>query len=143
MTQNKRSPLIASRLEKILAALAAAACLLTSFLLWWSLRLQQPMWPLPGLYFIESAGLSIISAFLFIRGREMDRIITWLAAGMLLGYAMLGIWSVGFFYMPVPLVFIGLSIFSDIRHERPLLLHLLLCLMGGIAQMAVMFAVIR
>jgi hypothetical protein len=143
MAQHKRSPLVASPLEKILAILAASACVLASILLWWSLRLQQPMWTLPGLYFIESGVLSILSAFLFIRGREMDRIFTWLAAGMLLGFAMLGIWSVGFFYMPVPLVFIGLSIFSDIRHDRRLLLHLLLCLMGGIAQMAVMFAVIR
>jgi len=73
----------------------------------------------------------------------MDRIITWLAAGMLLGFGMLGAFSVFFYYVPFALIFIGLSIFSDIRHERPLLLHLLLCLMGGIAQMAVMFAVIR
>jgi hypothetical protein len=143
MTQHKKSPLAASTLEKILAALAAAACVIISIFLWWSLRTQQPIWPLPGLYFIESACLSLLSAGLFIRGRDMDRIITWLASGILLGFAMLGILSVGFFYMPVALVFIGLSIFSDIRHERQLLLHLLLCLMGGIAQMALMFAVIR
>jgi len=101
------------------------------------------MWPLPGLYFIEMVTLSVISAFRFVRGDPRDQFITWGAAGVISAFSILGALSVGFFYLPVALIFTVISIRSDVRNKLQIAAHLGIFLIAGIVQSAMMFAAIR
>ena len=101
------------------------------------------MWPLPALYFIEMVVLSIISAFIFVRGNPRDQFITWATAGVISAFSILGALSVGFFYLPVALIFAVISVTSAVRNKQPITTHLGIFLIAGIAQLALMFAAIR
>ena len=94
-----------SALERFLALLAAVVCLIITVVFWLSLSSYQSMWPLPGLYFIEIVTLSVVSAFLFIRGDPQGQFLTWGAAGAIGAFSILAAFSVGFFYLPVALLF--------------------------------------
>ena len=130
-------------LERFLAILGAVVCLIITILLWWSVSDYQNMWPLPGLYFMEMAALGIISAFTFVRGNPRDQIITWGSVGVISAFSILGALSVGFFYLPVALIFGVISVTSDVRNKQRILAHLGIFLIAGIAQVALMFLAIR
>ncbi len=130
-------------LERFLAILGAATCLLITVALWLSVSSYQSMWPLPGLYFIEMAALSIISAVAFVRGGPSGTVITWGAVGIFAAFSIVGAFSVGFLYLPVTLIFAVISVSSDVRNKQPIAPHLAVCLIAGIAQAALMFAAIR
>ena len=134
---------ITSPLERFLAILGAVICLIITILLWVSVSAYQPMWPLPALYFIEVVVVSIMSAFIFIRGDPRDQFITWGTAGVISAFSILGAASVGFFYLPVALIFAVISVTSAVRNKRRIASHLGIFLIAGIAQMALMFAAIR
>ena len=70
-----------SVLERLLVLLAAVVCLIITIVIWLSVSSNQSMWPLPGLYFIEIVTLSVVSAFLSIRGDPQGQFLTWGAAG--------------------------------------------------------------
>jgi hypothetical protein len=101
------------------------------------------MWPLPGGYFVEVVALSIISAFTFVWCDVRYRVITWGADGVFSAFSILGAFSVGFLYLPVALIFAVISVTSDVRNKQNILMHLGVCLIAGIAQVALMFAVNR
>ena len=125
-------------LEKILAILAAVVCLVSTILLWGGISDHQSMWPLPGLYFIMVMVLGVLGAFSFIWGGSIGKFITWGAAGALLGFSILGAFSVGFFYLPAALLLIVISITSVVRNKAPLLAHLAVGLVVGLALVALM-----
>jgi hypothetical protein len=130
-------------IERFLAILGAIVCLIITIPIWWSISAQQTMWPLPGLYLIEMVALSIISTFAFFRGDPRDKFITWGAIGIIGAFSMVGAFSVGFFYLPVALIFAIISVTSDVRNKQHILAHLGICLIAGIAQGILMFAIIR
>jgi len=101
------------------------------------------MWPLPALYFIEMVVLSIISVFIFVRGDPRNQFITWGTAGVISAFSILGALSVGFFYLPVALIFAVISVTSAVRNKQRITAHLGIFLIAGIAQMALMFAAIQ
>jgi hypothetical protein len=129
-------------IERFLAILGAIVCLIITIPIWWSISAQQTMWPLPGLYLIEMVALSIISTFAFFRGDPRDKFITWGAIGVIGAFSMVGAFSVGFFYLPVALIFAIISVTSDVRNKQHILAHLGICLIAGIAQGILMFAII-
>src|SRR5919108_1842125 len=131
----RRSTIISS-LERFLAILAAVVCLIITILLWLSVSAHQNMWPLPGLYFIEMVVLSSISAFLFVRGEPRDKFIIWGAAGVIAAFSILGAFSVGFFYLPVALIFVVISVTSDVRNKHHITAHLGIFVISGIVQLA-------
>jgi len=141
--QVTRQTTINSPLERFLAILGAVVCLIITILLWVSVSAYQPMWPLPALYFIEMVVLSIISAFIFVRGDPRDQFITWSTAGVISAFSILGAASVGFFYLPVALIFAVISVTSTVRNKQRITAHLGIFLIAGIVQMALMFAAIR
>jgi hypothetical protein len=141
--QVTRQPTGISPLERLLAILGAVVCLVITILFWWSVSAYQNMWPLPGLYFIEMVALSSLSAFLFVRGNPRDKVIIWGAAGVIGAFSILGALSVGFFYLPVALIFIVISVTSDVRNKHHIPAHLGIFVIAGIAQLALMFAAIR
>jgi hypothetical protein len=130
-------------LEKFLAVLAAIICLAFTGIIWWSISAHQAMWPLPGLYFLELVALSMLSIVVFVYGRGRIRVIPWIAAGVFLTFAILGALSVGPFYLPVALIYAGISITSDIRNKQPILAHMGISLAAALVQAALMLLVIR
>jgi hypothetical protein len=129
--------------ERILAFIGAVICLIVTIIIWWSISAQQSMWPLPGLYFIEMVALSSMSAFLFIRGNARDKILIWGAVGAIIGFSILGALSVGFFYLPVALIFFIVSITSDVRNKQRIAVHLGVCVITAVVQAAMMLTAIR
>jgi hypothetical protein len=130
-------------LERFLAILGAVVCLIITIPIWWSLSAYQSMWLLPGIYFLEMVLLSILNAFMVIRGSPHHRSIIWATVGVFITFSVLGAFSVGFFYLPVALIFAVLAITLDVRNKLPIAAHLGICLLAGLAQAAMMFAAIR
>jgi len=100
------------------------------------------MWPLPGLYFLEMVSLSFISTFIFVRGDPRGSLITWVAAGVMSAFSIIGAFSVGFFYLPVALMLGVISLTWDVRNKQQFLTHLGIFLIAGIVQSALMLAAI-
>jgi hypothetical protein len=130
-------------IERFLAIFGAIVCLVITIPIWWSISAQQTMWPLPGLYFIEMMTLSVVSAFTFFRGDLRSRSITWGAVGVIGAFSIIGAFSVGFFYLPVALIFAIILVTSAVRNKQHILAHLGICLIAGIAQGILMLAIIR
>lgn len=130
-------------LERFLAILGAVVCLIITIPIWWSLSTYQSMWPLPGIYFLEMVLLSILNAFMVIRGSPHHRSILWATVGVFIIFSVLGAFSVGFFYLPVALIFAVLAITLDVRKKQHVAAHLGICLIAGLAQAVLMFAAIR
>ena len=131
-------------LERILAIAGLLACLVVTAILWLGISAQQPMWLLPGLYFIEMAALSVVCALLvFFNGDPRGQFIIWGSLGIFIAFSILGAMSVGFFYLPVAIIFGAIAILSDIRNRQPVALHLGVCLIAGIVQVILMLAAIR
>ena len=122
-------------LERTLAIAGTVICLFITALLWGSISLNQGMWPLPGLYFIEMAALSVVCAFLaFMDVHPGRQLIIWAAVGIFIGFSILGALSVGFFYLPVAIIFGVLAVLFDVRNKQKIALHLGVCLIAGIVQ---------
>src|SRR5688500_1897098 len=132
-----------SRLERILAILAAVVCLIITLVFWFSISPYDSRWPLPGLYFVEMISLSFISTFIFVRGDPRGSLMTWVAAGVIGAFSFLGAASVGFFYLPVALMFSVISLTWDVRNKQNKPARLGIFLIAGIVQSALMLAAIR
>jgi hypothetical protein len=141
--QASRQPAIIAPLERFLAILGAAACLIVTIMVWLSVSASQNIWPLPGLYFIEMVALSSLGAFTFIRNHPHDKLITWGVAGVLSIFSILGAWSVGLAYAPIALIFVAISVISDVRNKQPILAHLGVFFIAGLVQLVLMLAAIR
>jgi len=140
--QVARQTVMVSRLERILAILAAVVCLTITLVLWFSISAYQSMWPLPGLYFIEMVSVSFISTFILVRGDPRGSLITWSATGVISAFSILGAFSVGFFYFPVALMFGVISLIWDVRNKQQFMAHLGIFLIAGIVQSVLMLSAI-
>ena len=129
-----------SHLERILAIMAAVVCIAITLVFWFSISPYQGMWPLPGLYFVEMVSLGFISTFIFVRGNPCGSLMTWVAAGVISAFSFLGAASVGFFYLPVALMFSVISLTSDVRNKQNRPTRLGIFLIAGIAQSTLMLA---
>jgi hypothetical protein len=140
--QGARQRVMVSRLERILAILAAVVCLIITLVFWFSIRPYDSRWPLPGLYFVEIVSLSFISTFIFIRGDPRGSLMTWVAAGVMSSVSFLGAASVGYFYLPVALMYSVISLTWDVRNKQNRPARLGIFLVAGIAQSVLMLAAI-
>jgi hypothetical protein len=131
-----------SPLERFLAILGAVVCLIITLVFWFSISPYESMWPLPGFYFVEIVSLSFISTFIFVRGDPRGSLMTWVAAGVISAFSFLGAASVGFFYLPIALMFSVISLIWDVRNKQQRLTHLGIFLIAGIVQSALMLAAI-
>jgi len=140
--QGARQSVVISRLERVLAILAAVVCLTITLVFWFTISPYQSMWPLPGLYFVEMVSLSFISTLIFVRGEPRGSLMTWVAAGVMTAFSFLGAASVGFFYLPVAGMFSVISLTWDVRNKQNRPARLGIFLIAGIVQSALMFAAI-
>jgi len=129
-------------LERFLVLAAAVACVVITIIIWRSVSAYQGMWPLPGLYFVELVALAVISAWAFVGGGARGRLLTWGAVGIFLAFSILGGFSVGFFYLPVAFLFGLGAIISDVRNKQMIAAHVGVCVITGVAQAALMLAVV-
>jgi hypothetical protein len=129
--------------ERYLAVIAAVGCAVITVAVWWSLSLQQPMWPLPAPYLIEVTALSILAAIAFVRGGRRSMVITWAAVGMLTAFCILGVLSVGGLYLPTTLVLAIVCFTSGLRNKSNLPMHMGIGLLAGLVQAGVMLTVVR
>jgi len=141
--QVARQTVMVSRLERIRAILAAVVCLIITLVFWFTESPYQNMWPLPGFYFVEIVSLSFISTFIFVRGDARGSLMTWVAAGVMSAISFLGAASVGYFYLPVALMYSVISVTWDVRNKQNKPARLGIFLIAGIVQSALMLAAIR
>lgn len=86
---------------KALTMLAALVCFGVTAWVWAVTAGRQPMWPLPAAYLIEVVALSAIAATATLSRSAHDGSLTLIAAGATLAFAVLAMFSVGIFYIPV------------------------------------------
>jgi hypothetical protein len=130
-------------LERVLAAAAAATCLILTAVIWLSVSQQQEMWPLPALYLLEMAAASLLGLLGVFRADGPGNLLAWAVVGALVGFAIMGALSVGFFYLPVAAL-LGLAALWQSRQTwRRLPLHLGIALVAAVTQAAVMLSLIR
>jgi len=132
-----------TRVELIISGIGAVACLIFTMALWFSLARYQPIWLLPGAYFLELMITAIVCFLSFIYFFQWAPHLSWIYSGILIVFSMLAGFSVGFLYIPVFLIFMGLSIFSDLKHKKPVMSHFVIFLIAGIIQLGLMLAVVQ
>ena len=104
-------------MERTLALLAAAICLILTLLVWqWSGR-QQPMWPLPALYLIQLLALTVAAAAATFRHVAAAGALIWLAFGAISAFSVLTE-PFGLLYVPVAVLLLTMGLLF-IRRTGP------------------------
>jgi hypothetical protein len=135
--------MITNPIERIFAVLGTGICLLLTVFIWAQITDQQTVWPLPALYFLELMAVSVLASLGVWQGAENRLgLFAWAAAGLFLGFAIMGLWSVGFFYLPVALLFALAGLAADLRLKQNLAQHLGVGFLVGVAQAVLMLALI-
>ena len=130
-------------MENLLSLITAGYCLVITFILWMSVSSYQSTWPLPALYFVEMAALSILGPFTFSKRYRAGIIINWVVVGIIGVFSLVGAMTVGFFYLPIALIFAFISITFDLRNKEPIATHLSICIIAALIQVVMMTAAIR
>lgn len=102
---------------------------------------QRPLFPLPGLYFVQIALLGVlVLAFVAARPQLKGRwaALPWLAAGIILAFVILGGFSIGLFLIPAFLAFVATGVLVDLQTGGPMSRHLGYLLLAAVAQAALM-----
>jgi hypothetical protein len=128
------------QLEWFLALLAAAICSLISIRLYSVVASMQPLWPLPALYLVEVTSLGWLAAWALNRPKPRSAVVTCAAAGALAGFSILGVWSIGLYYLPVALLLGIAGALSAWRARLSLLLVLAAFAAAGAGQVVLMLA---
>lgn len=128
--------------ERILAVFGLAACLVLTTVIWLLVGQQQPMWPLPAVYLIEVVALAAVATLGVILANAPGRLAAWAAVGALIGFGIIGGFSVGFFYMPIATLLGLAALWLDRSTWRSLPLHLGVALVAAVAQATLMLAVV-
>lgn len=108
----------------------------------------QNLFPFPLLYLIEIIALSYLAILpLFREEPGGDRpswipALTWMAAGGLLAFVVLGGFSIGFYLIPSMLAFIVAGILADRRQNLSLTGHIGLMFLAASIQAAIMLVVV-
>jgi hypothetical protein len=134
-------------LERMLAVIGTAVCLIVSILIWQVLSAQQPMWPLPDLYLLEMLAACLLGIWCIWNSRSgrspLRGYLVWLVVGILFAFVIMGALSVGFLFVPVAGLFAVTAVLSDRKQHEKLVFHLGAALAAAVAQAALMLFVIR
>ena len=69
---------------------------------------QDPLFPLPGLYFIEIALVGLLAAYSIFSRRWQP--VPWIASGILAAFVLLGAWTIGFYLTPAMLAYAAAAV---------------------------------
>ena len=105
------------------------------------------MWPLPDLYLLEMLAASFLGTW-GIWNNDSKRsplhgILIWAVVGVLFAFVIMGVFSIGFVFMPVAGLFAFAAILSDRRQAHNPIVHLGIGLAAALVQAALMLAAIR
>ncbi len=120
-------------LVKALAVAGAANCVIVPLFF---ASMQQPLFPLPGLYLLEIAlvGLAGLASLLPAASPENRwGWVPWAAAGVLLAFVILGAWTIGFFLIPAALAFLVAGVLTRSHSPWPPVAVLLAAALGQAA----------
>jgi hypothetical protein len=107
-------------LGKALSSLGLAYSIVITLRIWALVAQQQPIWVLPGVYFLEVMFLPALAAFSALRAGDRRTMIACMAAGALVSFSVLGAWTVGLAYAPLALLLLLASFFSWRTTREPL-----------------------
>ncbi len=130
-------------LERVLAALAAVACLVLTIRIWQVVGLDQPMWPLPAAYLLEVLALAVAAGLASTLGLSMGGLIIWIAIGAISAFAVLASFSVGSFYAPVVLLLLVSGLLAAWRQRARILTYLACAIAAAVLQAGLILAVAR
>jgi hypothetical protein len=130
-------------LERVLAVAAVVVCLFLYVRVWQVFGPQQPMWPLPAFYLIETVAISLVALSGIFRGDALGNLVAWAVVGALLGFAIMGGFSIGLFYLPVAALLGLAALWLDRQAWGRLPLHLGIAALAAVVQAALMLAVVR
>ena len=126
--------------EKILAFVGLVSCLISVF---WSYSVvlnQQPLWLLPGLYLVEMLAASILAAYGVLGGSIVE---TWIAVGIMLGFSLMGAWTIGLAFIPSTLIFIVAAMMVNRKASQGMGKYSLLGALACAFQIVLMMIVTR
>ena len=141
-TESPKKTLIPS-FDRVLAVLAAAASTFLTIGIWRSVGSQQPMWPLPGLYFVELPAAAIATALAYLRRDPSRALLAWVSSGIYAAFSVLGALSVGLFYVPIAIMLVMLAVLTTVRQDQGFLRGIAAFLIAALAQAALMFLFIN
>jgi hypothetical protein len=125
-------------IESFISATGGTVCLMITYYIWSSLVSSQQIWLLPGLYFLELMAGAVICTLAYFKGLPQVATFAWIYNVILAVFILLAGFSVGFFYIPVFLIFVGLSIYSLIRQKLDFLPKLGIFVGAGLVQFLLM-----
>ena len=85
---------------------------------------------------------AIICALAFWRFPEYSTLVSWVFSGLVIGFILISLFSVGIYYLPVFLIFLILSIYSDRRHNIRFFHQAIYGLLAGILQASGMLVIL-
>ncbi|HLF90078.1 MAG TPA: hypothetical protein VI451_14110 [Anaerolineales bacterium] len=132
------------KLAQILAFVGAAICVVIPLL--FAFNQGGQLFPMPGLYFLEIALFGLIGLASVIGETfpiPQRRLAPWVAAGMLLAFNVLGIWTIGLFLLPGTISFLGAGFLSMSDSSPPILQGLGWFLLAAIVQAALILALVQ
>ena len=140
-TETKGTRLIS--VEGALGALALAACLILTVVVWIVVGQQQVMWPLPGIDLVEVVLLTLLGAWGLFRADNAGVLLAWVASGMLLAFSVIDGSSIGLYYLPVAALLGLAGVWCDRQAWNRLPLHVCAALVTAWAQAALLLILVR
>jgi len=74
---------------------------------------------------------------------KIARKVIWAIAGLFIGFVILGVLSVGVIYYPIALMILAVAILMEIRFMVNPLSDMGICILAGVAQIAVMLVIVN
>jgi hypothetical protein len=147
MNARTTPPYLSRRLIRLLAVLGPVICLAICAGIWLDLYQQQLMWPFPDLYLIELVAASTLSGWGIWKNGTNDSpfhtCMAWLGNGTIVGFMIMGIFSVGCYFAPVAILLISGAVLSDRKLGHNPFLNLGVGIGAALLQAGIMLALAR
>jgi hypothetical protein len=134
-------------IERVLSGLGLAICLIQCAWIAQQLSQQRPIAPLTASYLVE---VGLVSGLFWAAversgspSSTYSSLVAWAAVGVLTGFIVMGLWSIGSLFIPVDLIFIVTAILANRRRNESIRLHVGVGVLAAIAQASVMLFIVR
>ena len=130
--------------ERVLSSVAVILCLGACF---WARHHFSAMPALTSAYLVEAVVLSIVCGACIWKsghsGESFFVMLAWTTIGMLTGFTVMGLWSIGAPFVPVNLLLIVAAAIAGHRGNTSIFPNLTACALAMMAQAGLMVLVIR
>ena len=131
--------------EKFLGVLGFIVCFITCLRIAQVLLADphQELFPLPAFYLLEMTIVSLLAAISTFQEGERWNLVPWAASGITFAFVLIAGFSIGFFFVPTAFLILIVALLSWRRHHNRLLIDAGICVTAFIAQIILVFAMIR